>query len=166
LLFAFALAFGFGLPLAFTFVFGFALLFGAAFAPLSAEAAAPRRGRFGTQASGSGTPPAITEPTTTISGSVTRAPHLVQTPPSSSLPMTAPHSACVAPEGRGRIVLQSGYALLTSEGGSLENTLFMEYCYVLDFDEKNFYFSHNNITRCCSIYDTLRMSEIPEVEED
>ncbi len=47
-------------------------------------------------------------------------------------------------QGSFKKVLNSGYALLV-KNGSLENDLFIEYCYVLDFDEKQFYASHNNI---------------------
>lgn len=70
-------------------------------------------------------------------------------------------------QGSFKLVLQSGYALI-QESGSIENSLFMEYCYVLDFDDKNFYFSNGNIVRNLRLCDTLRLSKLGDaiVEED
>lgn len=61
-------------------------------------------------------------------------------------------------------VLKSGYAVLVN--GSLKNDLFIEYCYVLDFDEKEFYASHNNIIRCYSLKDILNVTELVELSLD
>lgn len=61
-------------------------------------------------------------------------------------------------------VLKSGYAVLVN--GSLKNDLFIEYCYVLDFDEKEFYTSHNNIIRCYSLKDILNVTELVELSLD
>ena len=61
-------------------------------------------------------------------------------------------------------VEKSGYAVLVN--GSLKNDLFIEYCYVLDFDEKEFYASHNNLIRSYSLKDTTNVNELIELSLD
>lgn len=68
-------------------------------------------------------------------------------------------------QGSFKRVLQSGYALIQKDG-SLENSLFIEYCYLLDFDEKNFYFSHHNVVRYYRLCDTKYISRILEGEDE
>jgi hypothetical protein len=58
-------------------------------------------------------------------------------------------------QGSFKKVLKSGYALLVN--GTLENDLFIEYCYVLDFDEKQFYAGHNNIISSYNFNEIVRL---------
>ena len=66
-------------------------------------------------------------------------------------------------QGSFKSVLQSGYAIIV-DGGSMETSISIQYTYMLDFDDKNFYFSRSNIVRYLRLCDTLRLSRLEDAE--
>jgi len=62
-------------------------------------------------------------------------------------------------------VLKSGYAPI-DKYGSLKNDGIIEYCYVLDFDTKLFYASHNNIIVCYGFTEIPNMTKLLELDLD